>query len=238
MYSLIDFLVCQQQLHAQQLPHAAAAAAAAAGHPPPLPLGMGGHPGMPPTSAGAALMGLPGQLPPPPSGGPGGPPHPLSLLNAAAVAGMPPGMVAQPQPQGPPLPTGPNGPPSGSNKHESHRERERERERERNAAAAAAAAAAERDDKQSKLLFASIAFVVGRTIFVSLSMHLALVIPERVGGVQREREGGKEGGVSRLSKFSAEREKTLQGVAKCQHERRTTTANNNNALLLSLLRLG
>ena len=154
----LSFSILQQQLHAQQLPHAAAAAAAAAGHPPPLPLGMGGHPGMPPTSAGAALMGLPGQLPPPPTGpgGPGGPPHPLSLLNAAAQAGgggMPPGMP-QP-PQGGPLQQQqqPNGPPMGSNKHESHRERERERERERNnaaAAAAAAQAAAERDDKQSK----------------------------------------------------------------------------------------
>ncbi|XP_032794507.2 transducin-like enhancer protein 1 [Daphnia magna] len=147
--------VIGQQLHAQQLPHAAAAAAAAAGHPPPLPLGMGGHPGMPPTSAGAALMGLPGQLPPPPTGGPGGgPPHPLSLLNAAAqvggAGGMPPGI---PQPPQGPLQQQPNGPPMGSNKHESHRERERERERNNAAAAAAAAAAAtaaaERDDKQN-----------------------------------------------------------------------------------------
>ena len=118
----------QQQLHAQQLPHAAAAAA---GHPPPLPLGLG-HPGLPPTSAGAALMGqLQGQLPPPPGGG--GPPLPLSLLNAAAAAaaasGLPPGIAPPPSM-------------SVGAKHESHREQREQRDRN-------SLALSEREDKPS-----------------------------------------------------------------------------------------
>nr|CAD7570256.1 unnamed protein product [Timema californicum] len=58
--------VLQQQMHAQQLPHAA--------HAPPIP--MMPHPGLPgPPNSAASLLGLSGAL-----GGPG--PHPLSMLGA------------------------------------------------------------------------------------------------------------------------------------------------------------
>nr|CAD7399949.1 unnamed protein product [Timema cristinae] len=56
----------KQQMHAQQLPHAA--------HAPPIP--MMPHPGLPgPPNSAASLLGLSGAL-----GGPG--PHPLSMLGA------------------------------------------------------------------------------------------------------------------------------------------------------------